>query len=134
MRQHFLVLPATHVQSHQSAVSHSLAPQIEALIVKAENAIASQSKKVSNLEERFAIVQSARVPPVAVLPTLPAEDQGDRDQDIEDVDEGDSWGKSRLDGLEIKELTVAQRRKVIMLKGKRERLERERRELMGDED
>ncbi|KAI9634822.1 uncharacterized protein MKK02DRAFT_37697 [Dioszegia hungarica] len=131
---HFLVLPTTQVQSHQAAVSTSLAPQIENLIAKAEGAVASQVRKVAILEERLAIVQSARaVPTMVVQPDLPeAGDQEDEEgTEEENGEEGDGWGgKSKLDGLEMRELTIAQRRKVIMLKGKRERLERERKELM----
>lgn len=70
---------------------------------------------------------------MVVQPDLPeAGDQEDEEgTEEENGEEGDGWGgKSKLDGLEMRELTIAQRRKVIMLKGKRERLERERKELM----
>lgn len=39
---------------------------------------------------------------------------------------------SKLDGLELKELSIPQRRKVVMLRNKRERLEKELERLGGD--
>lgn len=83
---------------------------------------------MANLEERLAIVRSAR--PVSARPPV-REEPADEGFDGEEEEE-DEVGRSKLDGLDLKELTVAQRRKVIMLRGKRERLERERRELEGD--
>jgi DASH complex subunit SPC19 len=85
---------------------------------------------VANLEERLSIVQSARNT-TQILPPQP-EEVVEREEEDEDEEDG-GWGKSKLDGLELKSLTVAQRRKVIMLKGKRERLERERRDLEDDD-
>lgn len=75
-------------------------------------------------------MQSAR----SSIPALPPKvEEVEEEGDQQEEEEEGGWGKSKLDGLELKYLTVAQRRKVIMLKGKRERLERERRELTGDD-
>lgn len=136
--QHYLVLPATQVQSHQSALSHSLAPQIEALIAKAEVVVSSQAKRVTNLEERLEIVRSAArqqlgaaaQASVSAGATAAAGAGADETQEADDAD----VGRSKLDGLEMRELTVAQRRKVVMLRGKRDRLEREWRELTEEDD
>ena len=45
------------------------------------------------------------------------------------LEDGEDQG-SKLTGLEMKDLNPAQRRKVIMLRGKRDRLEKERARLL----
>lgn len=97
------------------------------------------------MEGRLGVLQSAR------LPLVPRFDEQDsdagagsgRDDGVEGVSNGeDLLGEedgsetgtgtgSKLEGLVVKELSHAQRRKVIMLKAKRERLERERARLTG---
>ncbi len=99
--------------------------------------IQSEVGKLKRLEERLGILQSARLP---VLPQPTFRDDEDEEENSqveivrggeEDGDKSESGNEqgSRLTGLEMKELSVAQRRKVMMLRAKRERLERERERL-----
>jgi len=125
--QHYLVLPHPTILAHKSALSTSLAPQIDQLITKAESSVEAEQGRVKRLEERLSILQSAR------LPLLPETSFREHDTEeeiggvgVEEEDEG-----SKLVGLEMKELNPAQRRKVVMLKAKRERLEKERARLAG---
>jgi DASH complex subunit SPC19 len=94
---------------------------------RAEALLSSESLRVKNLEDRLNILHSARLPNIE--PVRPAHPRTfAREAEGPGEEEG-----SRLEGLELKDLNPAQRRKVAMLRGKRERLEKERRALQGGE-
>jgi DASH complex subunit SPC19 len=96
---------------------------------RAEALLSSESLRVKNLEDRLNILHSARLP--SIEPARPAHPRTFAREAEGSVDE--EAGGSRLEGLEVKDLNPAQRRKVAMLRGKRERLEKERRALQGGE-
>lgn len=130
--QHFLLLPYPTILTHKSALSTSLAPQIDTLVNRAEALLSSESLRVKNLEDRLNILHSARLPHIE--PVRPAHPRTFAREAREADGAGEeAAGGSRLDGLEVKDLNPAQRRKVAMLRGKRERLEKERRALQGAE-
>lgn len=85
---------------------------------------------MARLEERLSILQAAQLPlsadPVVSHPTSGG---GMDSADLDGAEES-----SALDGLSMADMSAAQRRKVIMLRGKRQRLEKERRKLMGEEE
>ncbi|OCF56832.1 DASH complex subunit SPC19 [Kwoniella mangroviensis CBS 10435] len=120
-KHHFLVLPEPTILAHKSALSSSLAPQIDQLIAKAESMVEYEKSKVSTLEERLSILQSARTPPINPQPSnptsLPASlaEETDNKQDT----------SCKISDLNLRELSILQRKKVMMLKQKRERLEKE---------
>jgi DASH complex subunit SPC19 len=135
MLQHFLLLPHPTILAHKSALSASLAPQIDQLIARAESLVESESGRLQRLEERLQILQSAKLPVVEGGVRHPGtfvgegEREGGEGRGAQMKDGND--GGSRLEGLDPKELNPAQRRKVAMLRGKRERLEKERAALAG---
>ncbi|GFZ50560.1 hypothetical protein JCM24511_08317 [Saitozyma sp. JCM 24511] len=131
-KHHFLLLPYPTILTHKSALSTSLAPQIDTLVNRAEALLSSESLRVKNLEDRLNILHSARLPHIE--PVRPAHPRTFAREAREADGAGEeAAGGSRLDGLEVKDLNPAQRRKVAMLRGKRERLEKERRALQGAE-
>ena len=97
---------------------------------------------MKRLEERLRILQSARlpvVPPPSVgdvsglrgdVNGLRGDVSGLRGEE-EGGEDGVGEEGSRIAGLEMKELDPAQRRRVVMLRGRRERLEKERARLAG---
>ena len=124
------MLPYPTILAHKSALTTSLAPQIDTLISKAESHIGASSGKIQRLEERLGILQSARLPVLEELRTSIPKTFADG-LEVEEQDVGGAGEERYLDGLEMRELSVAQRRKVVMLKGKRERLDKERAKLLG---
>ncbi|ORY22033.1 Spc19-domain-containing protein [Naematelia encephala] len=134
-KHHYLLLPHPTIQSHTAALSTSLAPQIDALITKAENLVQGQSGRVDRLAERLSILQSARLPRSNPTPIV------DTDKTVKSTglgpERGDEQGTEgnqqscKISHLEMKDLSVGQRRKVVMLRGKRERLEKEREKLLS---
>lgn len=93
--------------------------------------VEAEKAKVVNLEERLSILQSARLPRQQQEEYKKRKEKQDHLEMEMDTDRGVGEGEgSKLDGLDMKELNMAQRRKVMMLKGKRERLEKERARLM----
>ena len=108
------------MQAHKNLLSQALAPQIDGLIAKAESSIDAQRAKIARLEERLAILQQSRA-----APTQPAQNDSTSSIDHGENDQDDVWD-SKLEGIDMKALTPAQRRQFIMLKGKRKRLEEER--------
>ncbi|RXK35773.1 hypothetical protein M231_06959 [Tremella mesenterica] len=133
-KHHYLVLPQPTIQSYKSSLSSTLAPQIDALISRADNLLQEESIHMNRLEERLGILQSAKLPEVSNT-SSEVTGSGNRRSKADEVnrgrkgDEGDTKGGSKLEGIEMKDLNPAQRRKIIMLRGKRERLEKERERL-----
>ncbi|KAL7420555.1 hypothetical protein Q5752_004506 [Cryptotrichosporon argae] len=117
-KHHFLVLPAPVITQHKAALSSSLAPQIDGLIARAETLLEGERGKLENLEARLEIIHSARLP-AASAPRAPPSADG---HDLPPLPPGQTY----LDQLDAKDLAPAQRRKVAMLRGKRERLEKEK--------
>jgi DASH complex subunit SPC19 len=82
---------------------------------------------VSNLEERLQIVQSRRKPaPSAAAAKEPATATAAANET--DGDDDDALGPSYIADIPMRELSVLQRRKVMMLRQKRAKLERESKE------
>ncbi|WWD18754.1 hypothetical protein CI109_103209 [Kwoniella shandongensis] len=126
-KHHFLVLPEPTISAHKSALATSLAPQIDQLISKAEHMVESEKAKVANLEERLRILESARLPssqPQTTKSSL-------HSSTFSSLSSNDTNNKQEKDtscqivDLNMKDLSILQRKKVMALKQKRERLERE---------
>ncbi|WVF68774.1 hypothetical protein IAT40_003546 [Kwoniella sp. CBS 6097] len=126
-KHHYLVLPEPTIVAHKSALGASLAPQIEQLIVRAEGLVGSEKAKVANLEERLRILESARLPPPSppsISSHTLASQSTSTNSDLADVDTS-----CKITDVDMKGLSIFQRKKIMMLKQKRERLEREMRRL-----
>ncbi|WVW84979.1 hypothetical protein I302_107015 [Kwoniella bestiolae CBS 10118] len=123
-KHHFLVLPEPTILAHKSALSTSLAPQIDQLIVRAEGMVEHEKSRVSTLEERLIILQSARSPILDELPNASLPSSLVEEKDPQDT-------SCKISDLNLRELSILQRKKVMMLKQKRERLERELERLKG---
>jgi DASH complex subunit SPC19 len=123
--QRYLVLPEPTVSAHKHLLSHHLAPQIDTLIAKSESNIEAQRSKIKRLEEHYSLLEQAKLPS---LPNISAEGPAGG-VDTSDLGEGEEGMDDQLVGVDLKDITPAQRRKIMMLKGKRTRLERERNEL-----
>ena len=122
--QRFLVLPETTVHTHKAALAHHLTPQIENLISKAESSLEAQRAKIKRLEEKLSILEDARGASSGGVddkqaPAQPPVDDFDEDQSMD----------SQLEDVDLRGLDAAQRKRLIMLKGKRRRLEAERQAL-----
>ncbi|KAK4688295.1 DASH complex subunit SPC19, partial [Tremellales sp. Uapishka_1] len=113
-RHHFLVLPLPAIQSQKTALAATIAPQIDQLIKKAEGLIEVEKARIGRMEERLQVLQSARMP--VSTPSMPI-------PEFETVDENDTT--NRLVEIDMKGMTIAQRKKHAMLKSKRDRLEKE---------
>ena len=137
--QHYVVLPQPTISHHLSALSTSLAPQIQILIQKAETLVENQSGQVKNLEQRLEMIESAMLPPASSRSTSNGRDddsglqttQGDVGEEVERAGEGEGKEEGRsvsrgLDGLSMTDMNPIQRRKVLMLRSKRKKLEEER--------
>lgn len=120
--QRFLVIPNTTVHAHMAHLSTSLKPQIDALITRAEDLVEHEKDHVGSLEKRLAIMQSASVP----VP-LPLASNTDGQEHEEGQERGDGIDlECQLDDIDIRSLSVLQRRRIMLLRSKREKLERER--------
>ncbi|OXH34268.1 DASH complex subunit SPC19 [Cryptococcus neoformans] len=119
-KHHFLVLPEPTIAAHKAALSHSLAPQIDHLIAKTDSMVESEKTKVGNLEERLRILESARLS--ASASTMRNVSSGRSTKTVSNTCDDTS---SKISGLNMKDLSILQRKKVMQLKAKRDRLERE---------
>ena len=122
--QRFLVLPETTVHTHKAALAHHLTPQIENLIAKTESSLEAQRAKIKRLEEKLSILEDAR----GVSRGMDDGPMPVQAGVVDDVGEEQSMD-SQLDDVDMKGLDAAQRKRMIMLKGKRRRLEAERQAL-----
>lgn len=115
------MLPAPTVQAHKAALSRALAPQIEALMAKAETAIQAQQQKVQRLEERLQLFTTAQ----ESVQAAPAPSYGGLggEGDEEEQAEGEDALESKIQGIDETELSAGQKRKLIMLRAKRKALE-----------
>ncbi|OCF39702.1 DASH complex subunit SPC19 [Kwoniella heveanensis CBS 569] len=133
-KHHYLVLPEPTIAAHKSALGASLAPQIEQLIVRAEGLVDSENAKVANLEERLRILESARLPPSSPQTGLSFLSRSTRDtataSTTATTDNNVPADTScKIADVDMKGLNVLQRKKMMMLKQKRERLEKEMKRL-----
>lgn len=81
------------------------------------------------MEERLGILQSARLPVLHQASFAEEQDElslADVGGEELEGDRSGSKGGSRLEGMEMKGLNAAQRKKVMLLRGKRDRLEKEK--------
>lgn len=98
-----------------TALSTTLAPQIDTLMSRAEHLVEIERSRISSMEETVRILQKGpSLAPGRVQP------QSKLEADEEDA-EKDGWG-DKLSGVEMDGMTVGQRRKVTMLRNKRERM------------
>lgn len=111
-KHHFLLLPAPLLKQYKGELADSLSPQIETLIERAERILEREEAKKAGLKERLELLKSAQpstrptaIKPITVKPMKPF--------------------PSSSTTLDVKELNPMQRRKMMILKGKRERLEKE---------
>ncbi|WVQ73283.1 hypothetical protein IAR50_002851 [Cryptococcus sp. DSM 104548] len=125
---HFLVLPEPTITAHKAALSHSIAPQIDQLIARADRSVKSEQVKMANLEERLKILESARHRPSSSLPPLSSSVQSAETSSPGPSQEDTSC---KITDLNMRELSILQRKKVMQLKAKRERLEKEMERLAG---
>lgn len=119
--QWFLVLPEPTVTRRRHEYASSLRPQIDTLVERAETLVSAEAAQVSAARARLEQLQSALKP---ALPRAPKYASSFRDADEERL-------ASKLGDLEGRDLTMAQRRKIGMLRNKRERLEKERAKLLA---
>ncbi|WVQ96301.1 hypothetical protein IAU59_003405 [Kwoniella sp. CBS 9459] len=125
-KHHYLVLPEPTIAAHKSALGTSLAPQIEQLIVRAEGLVDSEKAKVANLEERLRLLESARLPPTSPTPSSAKTNTLLAQQKVDGLTADTAC---KIADVDMKGLSVFQRKKIMMLKQKRERLEREMKRL-----
>lgn len=103
----------------------SLRPQIDSLVERAETLVSAEATQVSHARARLQQLESALKP---ALPRAPKYASSFLSSEEERV--GCKLGE--VGEVEArKDLTMAQRRKIGMLRNKRERLERERAQLLA---
>ncbi|KAI5452961.1 hypothetical protein NCC49_006495 [Naganishia albida] len=108
----YLLLPDPLLQEYKTELADSLVPQINTLVERAEEVIQRDEKKMKSLEERLNIIRSNKT-----SETEPTTSSG--------IQRSAFPSFPTASALDMKALNPAQRRKLVMLKGKRERLERE---------
>ncbi|GHJ85019.1 hypothetical protein NliqN6_1421 [Naganishia liquefaciens] len=111
----YLLLPDPLLQGYKAELADSLKPQINTLVERAEEVIQRDEKKMKSLEERLAIIRSNKT----TSPTDPTPPSDPSHQSAFPTT------RSAPPSFDMKALNPTQRRKMVMLKGKRERLERE---------
>lgn len=116
--QYYVVVPEPKLDHHKALYAASLSPQIDQLIERAEQLVAAEGAGVGRLEERLAMLETARLPAFPAAPARPS-----TFADLDDREEGDT--RCRLDGVDTKGASMAQARKIGLLKKKREKLELE---------
>ncbi|WWC62879.1 uncharacterized protein I303_105477 [Kwoniella dejecticola CBS 10117] len=125
-KHHFLVLPEPTILAHKSALSTSLAPQIDQLIVKAETMVDGEKSKVNTMEERLKILESAKIPPAEAEIQHANPLSNSTNTSKSSAGQGTGTDTScKIAELNMRDLSILQRKKVMMLKTKRERLEKE---------
>lgn len=90
-------------------------------MVRAEDLVEHERDRIKTLEQTLKILQSATLPPTTN--TSSASTGGDEE---DEMGLEDGMGGSKIEGLEMKGLSVMQRRKIMMLRNKREKLDKER--------
>ncbi|KAL1405830.1 hypothetical protein Q8F55_007508 [Vanrija albida] len=115
---YYLVVPEPKINHHKALYAASLSPQIEQLIQRAETLVSAEGASVRRLEERLAMLETARLPAIPAAPARPS-----TFADLDERDEGET--RCRLDGVDTKGASIAQARKIGLLKKKREKLEQE---------
>jgi DASH complex subunit SPC19 len=124
--QRYLVLPTNIIQAHKHVLSQTLTPQIDNLLIRAETHLTSQGSKIARLEERLKLVEKARLPPMPLRERVVSHPRSFAGLvGLEHGEEGGGGEGSKLNGLEMRDLSIVQRRKVMMLRSKRERMEKE---------
>jgi DASH complex subunit SPC19 len=101
-----------------AALSTTLAPQIDTLMSRAEHLVEIERSRISSMEETVRILQKG--PSLAPGPGRNQAQNQETDEDDAEK-EGAGWG-DKLSGVEMDGMTVVQRRKVTMLRNKRERM------------
>ncbi|KAJ9114149.1 hypothetical protein QFC20_001665 [Naganishia adeliensis] len=109
----YLLLPDPLLQEYKTELADSLVPQINMLVERAEEVIQRDEKKMKSLEERLTIIRFNKTSSDAE----PSSSNGPQQSAFAST--------SATPAFDTKALSPAQRRKMVMLKGKRERLERE---------
>ncbi|WWC88400.1 uncharacterized protein L201_003311 [Kwoniella dendrophila CBS 6074] len=141
-KHHFLLLPEPTILTHKSALASSLAPQIDQLITKAENMVQSENSKLVTLEERLKILESSKLPTISSSSSnsnnannnkfnlSSSTFNNDNDNDGTENEKQDT--SCKVTNINTKDLSITQRRKLMMLKSKREKLEKELERLKGN--
>ncbi|RSH81897.1 uncharacterized protein EHS24_008094 [Apiotrichum porosum] len=94
---------------------------IDALLSRGESLVAAESQQLDRLEEKLALVQAAQANRLPAAPRLPGTF---KDLDAAAADEDET--RNRLEGVDLKDITLAQRRKIGFLRNRRDKLEKER--------
>jgi DASH complex subunit SPC19 len=122
------------LQEYKTELADSLVPQINTLVERAEEVIQRDERKMKSLEERVSL--SHAYPSIVADHTLQCHTQLAiirSNKTSSDAEPSTSNGpqqsafptSSATPAFDTKALNPAQRRKMVILKGKRERLERE---------
>ncbi|EJT47772.1 hypothetical protein A1Q2_04178 [Trichosporon asahii var. asahii CBS 8904] len=119
----FLVLPEPTVTKRRHEYASSLRPQIDSLVERAETLVSSESSQLLHARARLQQLESA------LRPALPAAPRYANTFLSSEEEKVGCKLENNLEGR--KDLTMAQRRKIGMLRNKRERLERERAKLLA---
>jgi DASH complex subunit SPC19 len=90
-------------------------------MVRAEDLVEHERDRVKTLEQTLKLLQSSSS-------SNPSQSQSAGEDDDEDEEDGDVYG-SKIEELDMKGLSVMQRRRIMMLRNKRDKLEKERSKL-----
>ncbi|KAJ9119425.1 hypothetical protein QFC24_005658 [Naganishia onofrii] len=124
----YLLLPDPLLQEYKTELADSLVPQINTLVERAEEVIERDEKKMKSLEERLAIIRANKDPTDA--DTQQTKSTNARNPTITAFASSSSASAvaakhAPTPTFDVKSLNPAHRRKIVMLKGRRERLEKE---------
>ncbi|KAJ9117580.1 hypothetical protein QFC22_004430 [Naganishia vaughanmartiniae] len=123
----YLLLPDPLLQEYKTELADSLVPQINTLVERAEEVIERDEKKMKSLEERLAIIRANKNPSEQdAQQTNPSTARARTATAF--VSSSSAGGAAKnipTPAFDAKSLNPAHRRKLVMLKGKRERLEKE---------
>ncbi|KAG7575485.1 hypothetical protein FFLO_00304 [Filobasidium floriforme] len=117
--RHFLLLPEPLLRQYKGELAEDLSPQIDTLIDRAEKAISRHEKRAGDLRQTLELVKNSSLDPA----TLPSSTNS-----TSTIAQSKPNSSARNPGkipFDMKQLDAAQKRRFIMLKGKKDRLERE---------
>ncbi|KAJ9098283.1 hypothetical protein QFC21_004612 [Naganishia friedmannii] len=124
----YLLLPDPLLQEYKIELADSLVPQINTLVERAEEVIQRDEKKMKSLEERLAIIRANKNP--TDPDALQTKSANARNATATAFPSSSSSAVAAAKHVptptfDTKSLNPAHRRKMVMLKGRRERLEKE---------
>lgn len=119
--QGYLLIPEPRITAAKNGYAASQQPRIDQLLQRAADLVAEESVAVARMEEQLSLLENARASRLPAAPRLPGTF---KDLDV-DPD------RRYLDGLDVKGMSIAQRRKVELLKRRRDKYDKELARLRG---